>query len=80
MSISFFISLFFIVLTIQVKYAMARDVRLDDLGVMIEKLGNWASTTQVLLATLEVSQECVRGRTVIYLSAPLPDIKNSPNP
>lgn len=39
----------------QVKYAMARDVRLDDLDAMIDKLGSWASTTQVLLATLEVS-------------------------
>lgn len=38
----------------QVKYAMARDVRLEELGSMIDKLGNWASTTQVLLATLEV--------------------------
>lgn len=34
---------------------MARDVRLDDVGTMIDKLGNWASTTQVLLSTLEVS-------------------------
>lgn len=38
----------------QVKYAMARDVRLEDLTSMIDKLGAWASTTQVLLATLEV--------------------------
>lgn len=41
---------------LQVKYAMARDVRMDDLTSMIDKLGNWASTTQVLLATLEVGR------------------------
>ncbi|CAN0024693.1 unnamed protein product [Laminaria digitata] len=42
---------------LKVKYAMARDVRMDDLTSMIDKLGNWASTTQVLLATLEGSVE-----------------------
>ncbi|CAN0360835.1 unnamed protein product, partial [Hapterophycus canaliculatus] len=38
---------------LKVKYAMARDVREADLVKMMEKLDNWASTTQVLLATLE---------------------------
>eukprot|EP00903_Cladosiphon_okamuranus_P009562 g9104.t1 len=42
---------------LKVKYAMARDVRMDDLTTMIDKLGNWASTTQVLLSTLEGSVE-----------------------
>lgn len=37
------------------KYAMARDVRIEDVEVMMEKLGNWASTTKLLLATLDVS-------------------------
>lgn len=38
----------------KVKYAMARDVRVDELTTMIDKLGSWASTTQVLLETLKV--------------------------
>lgn len=46
-------------LLLQVKYVMARDVRLEDVGGMIEKLGNWASTTKVLLTTLEVRCEIV---------------------
>ncbi|CAM9443236.1 unnamed protein product [Ectocarpus sp. 6 AP-2014] len=40
---------------LKVKYAMARDVRVDELTIMIDKLGSWASTTQVLLETLEGS-------------------------
>ncbi|CAN0355072.1 unnamed protein product [Pylaiella littoralis] len=42
---------------LKVKHAMARDVRLEDLTTMIKKLGSWASTTQVLLSTLEGSVE-----------------------
>lgn len=41
---------------------MARDVRMEDVSTMIDKLGNWASTTQVLLATLEVRGAWFRKR------------------
>lgn len=46
---------------------MARDVRMDDLTSMIDKLGNWASTTQVLLATLEVSRPHPRSASYMHV-------------
>ncbi|CAM9105243.1 unnamed protein product [Choristocarpus tenellus] len=42
---------------LKVKYAIARDVRIEDLGLMMDKLGRWATAAQVLLATMEGSVE-----------------------
>ncbi|CAN0303000.1 unnamed protein product [Ectocarpus sp. 13 AM-2016] len=54
---------------LKVKYAMARDVRVDDLTTMIDKLGSWASTTQVLLETLEVINSWFRDYDVVRVVA-----------